>query len=173
MKANTLKRQVRVLLLFFITGLLLSGITAFPLEWEVNLLYQIVSDARSPLPRLWPDLVYWIGLVKTGLKETYRHYPFMAYGTDWLAFAHIVIAVAFWGPLKDPVRNIWVVEFGLIACILVIPLALICGPIRGIPFFWQLIDCSFGLVGLVPLWLCRRNILRIAELEQVACSESL
>ena len=29
----------------------------------------------------------------------------IAYGTDWLAFAHITIAVAFLGPLKDPVRN--------------------------------------------------------------------
>jgi hypothetical protein len=59
----------------------------------------------------------------------------LAYGTDWLAFAHLVIAIAFLGPLKDPVRNIWVVEFGMIACLLVIPLALICGPIRGIPFY--------------------------------------
>ena len=25
---------------------------------------------------------------------------------DWLAFAHVVIAVAFWGPLRDPVKNI-------------------------------------------------------------------
>jgi len=85
----------------------------------------------------------------------------MAYGTDWLAFAHLVIAVAFWGPLKDPVRNIWVIEFGMIACVLVIPLALIAGPIRGIPFFWQLVDCSFGVFGIIPLWLCRRDILRL------------
>lgn len=166
MEIQRLKVRIRGLLLFFMAALLLSGITAFPLEWEVKLLYQIVSDARSPLPGLWPELIYWIGLVKTGLEETYRAYPFMAYGTDWLAFAHIVIAVAFWGPLKEPVRNIWVVEFGLIACVLVIPLAFICGPIRGIPFFWQLIDCSFGVVGLVPLWLCRRNILRLAEIYQ-------
>jgi hypothetical protein len=82
----------------------------------------------------------------------------MAYGTDWLAFAHIVIAVAFIGPLRDPVRNIWVIEFGMIACALVIPLALIFGPLRGIPFFWRLIDCSFGIIGFVPLWLVRREI---------------
>jgi hypothetical protein len=166
MEITTLKRRVRFLLLFFIIALLLSGLTAFPLEWEVNLLYQLVSDTRSPLPALWPGLVYWISLVKTGLTETYREYPFMAYGTDWLAFAHIVIAIVFWGPLKDPVRNIWVVEFGLIACILVIPLALICGPLRGIPFFWQLIDCSFGVIGFIPLWLCRQDILRLGQLEK-------
>jgi hypothetical protein len=53
--------------------------------------------------------------VHAGVSETYRLYPFIAYGTDWLAFAHIVIAVAFWGPLKNPVRNVWVIEFGMIA----------------------------------------------------------
>ena len=63
----------------------------------------------------------------------------------------MVIAVAFIGPLRDPVKNVWVIDFGMIACAAVIPLALICGPIRGIPFWWQLIDCSFGVVGIVPL----------------------
>ncbi len=45
----------------------------------------------------------------------------------------------------------------------VIPLALICGPIRGIPFYWRLIDCSFGVVGFVPLWVCQRHTLRLQE----------
>ena len=36
---------------------------------------------------------------------------------------------------------------GIAACLAVIPLALICGPIRGIPFYWRLIDCSFGVIG--------------------------
>jgi hypothetical protein len=78
----------------------------------------------------------------------------MAYGTDWLAFAHLVIAVAFIGPLRDPVRNIWVIEFGLIACVAVFPLAFIAGSVRGIPFYWQLIDCSFGVGGGALLWIC-------------------
>jgi hypothetical protein len=90
----------------------------------------------------------------------------MFYGTDWLAFAHIVIAIAFVGPLRDPVRNIWVVEFGLIACALVIPAALIFGPLRGIPFFWQLIDCSFGVGGFIPLWVTRQQIVRLQTLEK-------
>jgi hypothetical protein len=25
---------------------------------------------------------------------------------------------------------------------------------RGIPFWWRLIDCSFGIFGTIPLWLC-------------------
>jgi hypothetical protein len=55
----------------------------------------------------------------------------------------------------------------MIACVLIIPLALICGPIRGIPFGWQLIDCSFGIVGIVPLWLCRRYINELEAREGV------
>jgi hypothetical protein len=82
----------------------------------------------------------------------------MAYGTDWLAFAHFVIAIAFIGPWRDPVKNVWVIEFGMIACVLVIPFALVMGQIRGIPLGWRLIDCSFGVVGFVPLWFVRRRI---------------
>ena len=89
----------------------------------------------------------------------------MAYGTDWLAFAHIVIAMAFIGPLRDPVKNIWVIEFGMIACVLVIPLAAICGPLRGIPWLWILIDCSFGIFGIMPLWLIRRYIKRLEQIQ--------
>src|SRR4051812_41374297 len=92
------------------------------------------------------------------------------YGTDWLAFAHLVIAVAFWGPLRDPVRNIWVVHFGMIACVAVVPLALIAGPIRGIPWWWQLIDISFGAVGIIPLLFAERGIRRLAR--QTAQSET-
>jgi hypothetical protein len=45
---------------------------------------------------------------------------------------------------------------GLAACAGVIVLALICGPIRSIPFFWTLIDCSFGIFGAIPLFYCLR-----------------
>ena len=165
MATQTLHKRIRLLLLFFIIGLLLSGVTAFPLAWELALLDRLISN--SPIPALWPGLAHWIAHVNTGLQQTYHQYPFMAYGTDWLAFAHIVIAIAFWGPLKDPVRNIWVVEFGMIACLLVVPLALIAGPIRGIPPFWQLIDCSFGLFGIIPLWICRNDIRRLALLQPI------
>jgi hypothetical protein len=85
----------------------------------------------------------------------------MAYGTDWLAFAHIVIAVAFVGPYIDPIRNKWVISFGLVACAGVIPLALIAGYVRGIPLPWRFIDCSFGIVGSIPLIICRRSILAL------------
>jgi hypothetical protein len=59
---------------------------------------------------------------------------------------------------------VWVVDFGLIACAGVIPLALICGGLRGIPWFWQAIDMSFGVLGAVPLLLVRRDIKELERL---------
>ncbi|WP_395143896.1 hypothetical protein [Armatimonas sp.] len=144
-------KRIRFWLAVFIIGLVLSGVTAFPLVWELGLLVRWFGSGDSAL-------AVWLRTVYTGLVETDKHYPFLAYGTDWLAFAHLVIAVAFIGPWRDPVKNIWVIEFGLIACAMVLPLALIAGPLRGIPFGWRLIDCAFGVFGAIPLWLIRREI---------------
>lgn len=93
--------------------------------------------------------------------DTLNKYPFLFYGTDWLGFAHILLGILFIGPFKDPVKNIWVIEFGIIACILVVPFAFICGPMRGIPLFWTLVDCSFGVLGIIPLLLVRKHIQKL------------
>ena len=101
-------------------GLILSGLTAFPLESELGLLAKWMdADARGGTS----GLAAWIVRVRDGLIDTNAKYPFLAYGTDWLAFAHLVIAVAFIGPLRDPVRNLWVLEWAMFACLMVIPLA--------------------------------------------------
>lgn len=147
---------------FFIVGLVISGITAFPIETEIQLFdtYFINSAwLQNNLTSIHTFLVF----VSKGVHETAEKYPFIFYGTDWLAFAHIVIGTAFIGPLRNPVRNIWVIEFGIIACLMVIPLAFICGPIRGIPFIWRIIDCSFGLFGIIPLWITRKWILQLEK----------
>jgi hypothetical protein len=164
MRAQLVQR-LRIWLLLFITGLVLSGITAFPLERETAVLNRIFHVGPLPPPTGEPALHTWLRRVHQGIVETNRTYPFMAYGTDWLAFAHIVIAIAFLGPLIDPVRNKWVLQFGVIACAGVVPLALIAGPIRGIPPYWRLIDCTFGFVGVVPLLICLRYI---HQLERVS-----
>ena len=160
-----LKRRTRLFLLLFMIGLLLSGLTAFPLKTEVIILQKVVGQGTS-IGSWFPGLSHWISTVHSGIIQTDKEFPFLFYGTDWLAFAHILIAIAFIGPLLDPVRNIWVIIFGMIACILVIPLAMICGPIRGIPFFWRLIDSSFGIVGIVPLYFARRYTKRMIEIEK-------
>ena len=144
-------RRIRFWLAVFIIGLVLSGVTAFPLETELSLLVSILHAGwLRPISEL-TGLLPWIERVYNALHTTNANYPFLAYGTDWLAFAHLMIAVAFIGPFIEPVRNKWFITFGLIACAGVIPLALIAGAIRGIPFPWRLIDCSFGLFGAVPL----------------------
>jgi len=165
MDINKSYRIVRILLALFILGLALSGLTAFPLIMEVNILERIMGRG-SIVESIWPAMAHWISFVHQGLNEVNNKYPFMFYGTDWLAFAHITIAISFLGQLRDPVRNIWVVEFGMIACVLLIPLALICGPIRGLPYFWIIIDCSFGVFGIIPLVIAHRNIKRIMWFEQ-------
>lgn len=139
-------------------GLVVSGITAFPLESELHWLVRILHTGFLQPIVSSAHLFSWIERVSTALSVTNAAYPFLAYGTDWLAFAHLAIAAAFIGPWMDPVRNKWVVTFGLIACAGVIPLALIAGPARGIPFGWRLIDCSFGVFGAIPLIICLRSI---------------
>ncbi|MFI2362830.1 hypothetical protein [Promicromonospora sp. NPDC019610] len=158
-----LLRRVRAWLIVFIVGLVLSGVTAFPLTTEVRWGHELFL--AWGVDAWLPGLVDWFARVREGLDATSRDYPFIAYGTDWLAFAHLVIAVAFWGPFRDPVRNIWVVDFGLIACAGIIPLALIAGPVRDIPWGWSLIDMSFGVFGAIPLLLVRRMIKRLEVLQ--------
>lgn len=140
---------IRICLVIVIVGLVVSGVTAFPLRGELMLGRDILNNAG--LSAVFPDLAFWVQRVAEGLEVTGADYPFLAYGTDWLAFAHLAIAVAFVGPLIDPVRNVWVTIWGLIMCAGIVPLALIAGAIRGLPFGWQLIDISFGVVAAVPL----------------------
>lgn len=156
--------QIRLLVGVFIVGLVLSGVTAFPLEWELGLLTRWL-DADLAAPE--GGLRWWIARVNQALTETGRAHPFLAYGTDWLAFGHIVIAMFFIGPWIDPVRNAWVLKVGLVACAGVIPLAMICGPIRGIPFYWRLIDSAFGVFGAIPLLICLKLIGRLRDLSPV------
>lgn len=162
---KALQQRIRILLWIFIFGLVVSGATAIPLETEVELLARIFGVSNSTSLEQ-AGLLHWIAEVRNGITATNAKYPFIAYGTDWLAFAHIVIAVAFIGPLRDPVRNIWVVEFGMIACVLVVPFALVMGDVRGIPFGWRFIDCLFGVLGIIPLWFCRRLIKQLAEVKR-------
>ena len=153
---SKLRKEIRVWIIFFIVSLLLSGITAFPVETELGWIY-------SWMPAQHSSFTNWLYSVYQAIKSTNEQYPYLAYGYDWLAFAHIVIAIAFIGPIKDPVKNIWIIEFGCVACVAVIPLAFIAGHIRHIPIYWQLIDCSFGVIGLIPLLICHK---KIKQLEQ-------
>jgi hypothetical protein len=141
-------------------SLVLSGVTAFPIQWQLSIAQALIQKWN------FDNIVTnWIELVYEAITQTYARFGFIAYGTDWLAFAHLVIAVAFIGPFRDPIKNIWVIQFGMIACAGVFPLALIAGNVRGIPFFWQLLDCSFGLIGGLLLLFCYRKIRQLEKIQ--------
>ena len=150
-REQTLRRRIKRLTWFFIVGLVLSGATAIPLPGELNLLVNFLGTKGGS-----SEMAPWLLRVRDALAQTQAQHPFLFYGTDWLAFGHFIIALVFVGALRDPVRNRWLFDFGLIACGLVIPYALGFGGLRGIPFWWRLIDCSFGVFGFIPLWFCRR-----------------
>lgn len=156
-----LLQRVRYLTWFFIVGLIISGVTAIPLQTEIGWITEVMGISGLNPDKVESGFSKWMLKVHEGIKETNVQYPFMAYGTDWLAFGHIVIAIAFIGLLRDPIRNVWLLDFGMIACVLVIPWALIFGQLRGIPFGWRLIDCSFGILGIIPLWMARRWVSEI------------
>jgi hypothetical protein len=143
-------KQIRGWIIFFMIALFLSGLTAMPLEAELSFLSRCFSSQTF--------IGAWIEKVYLAVANMNSQYPFLAYGYDWLAFAHFVLAILFIGPLKDPVRNKWVIEFGMIACLLIIPFAFLAGHFRGIPIGWRLIDCAFGVVGLIPLSICLSKI---------------
>lgn len=130
-------------------GLIVSGATAIPVILEVNFVYRVLHHFG-----IWDGAFHdWMQTVLAALLDTRARYPFLFYGLDWLAFGHFAIALAFIGPLREPVRNVWVIQFGLVACVLVVPYAFVFGAIRSIPVWWRLIDASFGIIGFVPLWL--------------------
>lgn len=148
-------KTIRRLLLLFITILFLSGLTAIPVDPELSFLLKFFPPDSS--------MHGWLNKVLLAYRDVNEQYPFLLYGYDWLAFAHFVLAILFIGPYREPVKNIWVIEFGLIACVLVFPLAFIAGHFRGIPFGWRLIDCSFGVFGFILLWICYRKIKMIVK----------
>lgn len=153
-----LRRRIKLLTWLFIVGLVVSGVTAIPLQSELNRLMNLFESKGESF-----EIALWLLRVCDALAQTQAQHPFLFYGTDWLAFGHFVIAIVFIGALREPVRNRWLFDFGLLACVLVIPYAIVFGGLRGIPFWWGLIDCSFGVFGFLPLWFCRRWTI---ELEQ-------
>jgi len=161
-KFEAIKKRVRNILVFFLLGFVISGLTAFPIRWEIAHLQRFIG-VDTFMEGLYSPMAQWISYVHRGITDINQEQIFIFYLTDWLAFAYILIGLAFVGPLRDPVRNIWVVEWAMILFVLAIPLIFISAPIRGIPFFWRVIDCSFGVVGFTLLWVCRKYIKQMEE----------
>jgi hypothetical protein len=154
-----LLKRIQIYIWIIIIGLFISGVTAFPIETELAYFHQHINVFP-----VW--MQSWLNIIYNAIKHTNAQYPYLSYGTDWLAFAHVVLAILFFGSLKDPVKNVWIIQFGIIACVLIFPLAFIAGSIREIPVLWRLIDCSFGAIGIVPLWLAYRNVQKLEQVRQ-------
>ena len=161
-----LRRRLRHWTWLFLVGLVLSGLTAIPIQAQFDWMAGWLGSDFGGGGLVPEPVAKWLAIAYAGISKTTAHAPFVWYGTDWLAFGHIAIGIAFVGALRDPVRNRWLYQFGLLVCAAVVPWALGFGALRGIPLWWRLIDCSFGVFGAVPLWLCWRWS---GELERPPC----
>ncbi len=146
--------RYRVALFLFLSGLVFSGLTAFPLLTEIRLLSSWMGIDDPARYQELTGLAHWIAFVQLGLEQTYAKYPFFGYGTDWLAFGHLASAAFFVRPFFHPKDCDWVLKTGLCICAAVVPVAIIAGQVRGIPVYWRLIDSSFGVFGSIPLFYC-------------------
>jgi len=151
-----LRRRVRAWTWFFIVGLIFSGATALPIPTAFEVAGRVMGTDLSAGGLFPQAFSSWLQFVRDGIERAEQTAPFMFYGTDWLAFGHFVIAAAFIGALKDPVRNRWLYQFGMMACAAVPVWAMIFGQLRGIPLWWRCIDASFGIIGFVPAYLCHK-----------------
>jgi len=157
MDNTKLKRRIRLYLTIFILGLVFSfQMTIFvepELEW-----FNKTFGHNTLMGRAFPPIADWLSQLQVSITETYENYPVITYCMDWLAFAHIVLIVIFLGAVRNPSKNKWIIQSGIIACIFMIPFALFCGTLRGIPYYWLLIDCSFAVLGIIPLALAHHNL---------------
>lgn len=156
MTASPLRRP-RIMLLVVAIGLFLSGVTIWPWEVELELLLSILAAIDGP-----QRLVETIERILADMRMLRDAGSFVLYVADWLAYAHLVLAALFVMAMKDPVRNILVVRFGILCCLTVPILAVTCIPMRGLPLFWIFIDSSFALASL-PLWIALRDLRRLEE----------
>jgi hypothetical protein len=106
--------RIRTWTLFLIAGLMISGLTAVPLRPELNLLVGMFAQDQPPT-----ELGLWLLQVQVAINDVSERWPFLALGTDWLAFGHVVIGLGFIGLLRDPVRNEWQITWGMMACVFV------------------------------------------------------
>lgn len=149
------KEQIKILLAAYVIALVIIGATAM-------IVPEGIAWLNKTIPNHWQTIYHWVRYVHIQIETSPK---FFLYGYDWLAFAHYVIALSFYGVWKDPVKNKWVIEWAMLSSLLIFPLAFIMGAIRGIPFWWQLIDCSFGVVSLIPLIMIHRRI-KVLEIQE-------
>jgi hypothetical protein len=147
-------KRAKWMLLLVAFGLFVSGVTVWPAVAELKAVVWLIWGDSSPSGELHAFILKAI----EGIEATDAQYPFMLYAHDWLAFAHIMLAILFAGAARDPVRNKWIVQCGLIMCVSIPILAGICISIRELPSWWFWIDFAFAPGAALPLWIAYRDI---------------
>ena len=164
--SSGLLTRIRLCLGILIAILLVNGITGFSLirgsEACLNILARTAHlSAGSPL-------FDWLSQVHHALVVSAGSTPFLAYSTDSLALAYILFALLFLGPYRDPVRNQWVINFGLVGCLAILLLAAIAGPLRGVAVSWRMVNACFALACALPLLLCRHYLSLLKHMDRTA-----
>jgi len=152
MNPNKTLKQIRFWLILFFLGILFGLHTVVFAEVETAFFAKHLGRGAAMETTL-PVVSDWIEQLHVSVSETYEKHPAIAYCMDWLSYACIVFAIFIIGAIKDPVRNIWIIQVYMIACVLAFLLPFIVGPMRQIPVFWRFLDCSFGLIGFIILWI--------------------
>ncbi|MCF8298194.1 MAG: hypothetical protein K9J13_11660 [Saprospiraceae bacterium] len=152
-------KRAKLMIWIVVFGLFMSGVTVWPALFELKTAVRFIWGNVEATNSLHSFLLQVI----EGLESTGANYPYLMYAYDWLAFAHIVLAILFAGAIRDLVRNKWIIQCGLIMCALVPILAIICIPVRGIPFYWFWIDAAFAPAAAIPLWIALRDIIKIEK----------
>lgn len=81
---QALLKRIRILLILFIAGLIISGLTAFALEYEMSALSVWLPQPDAAQAGTYADFHAWILRIKAGLHATNENYPFIAYVlTGW------------------------------------------------------------------------------------------
>ena len=80
-RENQLRRRLRLWTLLLILGLVFSGVTALPLQAELELMARWLGAGDGT--ETSSGFVKWIALVRDALRETNTKFPFLAIRPNW------------------------------------------------------------------------------------------
>ena len=154
--ANLLIR-IRMVLTLAISCLILGSLATFAAPHSIAVVLAVFRRFDLATPATSHALM-WLRHIQLQLgRDSHRH-PMLHYGADLFAFVELAFALVLISPLRNPVRNQWVIQSGILACCCLIPFALILGPWHGLPMAWRIVSCVVALCGIAPLMLCRHYI---------------
>jgi len=153
---------VRIFLFVVLLGVVFSCQMILFVEPQIQWMDKVVRESAIVRQR-FPQLVEWIGVLNLSVNDTYQKYPAIAYCMDWLAFAHVFVGLSLLGAIKNPVQNVWAIKTAILTCLLMVPFAFLSGSVRGIPFYWCMVDSSFAVLALIPLSLAMHSINKLKQ----------